>query len=492
MMKSYYSPPTLPLLGLLLLLVVVVVDARRIGRKKKNNDFPLPSGQNCFNTNELCEFWAENGECQVNPNYMKTECCAACAKFAEPATAPVLTEAYSVYYSAASSSRQKSLADDESQLAALTALSEQYGVPQTARGEARLQVGRRLRASLDYLQRHETLLQATMTGSSSKKCINDNALCTTWQVEGQCEARPEFMHAHCAVACQTCHGDAAVRLPESCGGSTSTSTTQPLWSDGAALQSMFETLVAQEGVQVHSRPDAVWYAQYGEGAVRDKTLDPWLVSVDRIISNDDCQALMAAAAQNVQVEVATDGSTTTTSSSGTSSSGQLATFRGLTDEAGGPSMDYQATWLPQSAASSLVQAVSQALNLSADYATDVKITKYGPGQYHNIHHDYEPHVWDAQPAAGARVLTVQVDLTGVGSGTTFNNLRTTVPAQAGRALVFPNVLASHPQEADLRLQHQDERVNDDGSEDDKWVATMWFHLYKYQDAKAAGCVVEGL
>ena len=43
----------------------------------EGSEFEVPT-EACENLDEECNFWAENGECELNPGYMETHCALAC------------------------------------------------------------------------------------------------------------------------------------------------------------------------------------------------------------------------------------------------------------------------------------------------------------------------------------------------------------------------------------------------------------------------------
>jgi ShK domain-like len=41
--------------------------------------------------------------------------------------------------------------------------------------------------------------------STELKCENEDVLCTSWALQGECDANPAYMRLRCPVACRTCH-----------------------------------------------------------------------------------------------------------------------------------------------------------------------------------------------------------------------------------------------------------------------------------------------
>ena len=47
---------------------------------KKSLDY-VDMGPSCTNSNTWCTYWANHGECVINPGYMLTSCCSSCSAF---------------------------------------------------------------------------------------------------------------------------------------------------------------------------------------------------------------------------------------------------------------------------------------------------------------------------------------------------------------------------------------------------------------------------
>jgi len=116
------------------------------------------------------------------------------------------------------------------------------------------------------------------------------------------------------------------------------------------------------------------------------------------------------------------------------------------------------------------------------------ILRYGTGQFFRLHHDYVE--LDVNRPAGPRILTFFLFLSDVneGGGTNFPGLCNgdglTVMPKKGRALLWPNVINSNPEEKDPRMQHAGLPVENGV----KFALSAAIHLRDFQTAYAAKCI----
>lgn len=114
----------------------------------------------------------------------------------------------------------------------------------------------------------------------------------------------------------------------------------------------------------------------------------------------------------------------------------------------------------------------------------LQLLRYEKGQFYESHHDYIPH--HLKRAQGPRILTVFLYLNDVqqGGGTRFTDLNITVIPRLGRALVWPSVKDSHPDEKDRTTHHEALPV----IEGIKYGANAWLHQRDFKTPYKANCI----
>lgn len=120
-------------------------------------------------------------------------------------------------------------------------------------------------------------------------CQNDDKHCTSWAVEGECEANPNFMHLRCSLACRTCDKlDIDVRCPIDHEKLNETN----VWKEGD-LERMYRRFVE------HS-----YYAQYGPEIISQPSNDTsvdncslYVATFENFMSDEECDRLIKLAAE---------------------------------------------------------------------------------------------------------------------------------------------------------------------------------------------------
>ena len=137
-------------------------DGEMLGDKKKED-------LNCVDEDRRCEFWAREGECQKNPNYMLTGCrksCNSCGLEAERIERPA------------------------------------YGEAQDVSGEHRAELVERVKKIDIYMTE---VVSSKEYDKVRSECKNRHELCVLWAFLGECEANPSYMLLNCAPSCETCN-----------------------------------------------------------------------------------------------------------------------------------------------------------------------------------------------------------------------------------------------------------------------------------------------
>lgn len=112
-----------------------------------------------------------------------------------------------------------------------------------------------------------------------------------------------------------------------------------------------------------------------------------------------------------------------------------------------------------------------------------QVLRYETGQKYITHHDYGSE--EVSLACGPRVLTFFLYLSDVEEGgeTNFPLLNIAVTPKKGRALLWPSVLDSDPEQQDSRTMHEAKPV----IRGRKFAANSWIHLYDYVRPNLWGC-----
>ena len=152
----------------------------------------------CRDKHELCKFWAEEGECKSNPDFMEEKCPVSCG------TCHAKTR------------RRKNVEKPEETVDpkyAERVLNQvlDYGVQQTAIGKEAKGTLARIEETIRYMQDGKTL---ALPFDILDNCINRHEHCSFWAYSGECESNKSFMNLNCAPSCFSCNLlDADARCP---------------------------------------------------------------------------------------------------------------------------------------------------------------------------------------------------------------------------------------------------------------------------------------
>jgi ShK domain-like. len=175
---------------------------------------PEPSGDvECRDEEELCSFWAREGECQNNPVYMLKSCAKSCDSC-------------------------KLNSDKQG-------FGSAYGVAQECEGDQALELIRAVEKMDRYMSEE---VSKPEYDSVRSECKNRHELCVFWAHIGECEANPSFMLLQCAPACETCKNiDYEYRCPKD-------PSRKDIFGPGD-LHKMFERIAGEyENATVLSQP----------------------------------------------------------------------------------------------------------------------------------------------------------------------------------------------------------------------------------------------
>eukprot|EP00560_Eucampia_antarctica_P006604 CAMPEP_0197829894 /NCGR_PEP_ID=MMETSP1437-20131217/6450_1 /TAXON_ID=49252 ORGANISM="Eucampia antarctica, Strain CCMP1452" /NCGR_SAMPLE_ID=MMETSP1437 /ASSEMBLY_ACC=CAM_ASM_001096 /LENGTH=503 /DNA_ID=CAMNT_0043431907 /DNA_START=64 /DNA_END=1575 /DNA_ORIENTATION=+ len=413
----------------------------------------------CIDTHENCSFWATKGECDKNPGFMLKGCpkaCQQCPKYlinnALPGPPDII------------------LVEREMLIEA----SKSFGEAQVVEGSEKIASLLVIRKSLSYMNNFLNAKRPTHTISQKtiKACRNVLPLCSFWASKGECKNNISYMLTNCAPACQSCHKiDFNTRCPPR------SVNEKPAWQRGD-LQRMFNDIVEDKkyAITIHSRSSQQPQANLISNTALDVQHDPWIITLDNFLTDEECDRIIEMGhkvgykrSKDVSYKQRDDG-----------------TFEGL-ENAGRTSTN---AWCSENNKcrqdlfiSSIHDRIQQITDIPVLNSEDFQILKYEEGEFYRTHHDFIDHQVDR--ACGPRILTVFLYLSEVeeGGGTRFPLLNHTVEPRKGRALLWPSVMNSDPNQSDQRMKHEALKV----IKGTKFAANAWIHLYNNVDPTRNGC-----
>jgi len=200
---------------------------------------PFETGDDlCYDEHAKCHFWAEEGECEKNPEYMKTSCRLAC-EVCEVSGDPLCKDfnkncdvwaskgecennsdymlencAYSCQQCIASSSSKQ---QNSPGLEMDSLFGLEFGVRQTINGNAETQkeVRKILQEAASYMKSYLTRMDEIDESPEIAflmRCYNKHSLCAHWASTGECTANAEYMTEHCGPVCKSC-GSIGIESP---------------------------------------------------------------------------------------------------------------------------------------------------------------------------------------------------------------------------------------------------------------------------------------
>ena len=148
-------------------------------------------------------------------------------------------------------------------------------------------------------------------------CQDTNDNCATWAAIGECKSNPGFMLSNCPVTCKMCQSETCKDdLPdcaERCRGPATSNfsdsfycysspelTRKCAWTCGACKEHRFDRpeCKRRKGVQPAAVPGSV--NQKFERIVAEEkgvtvlSRDPWVITIDDFLSDDECDAVLKA------------------------------------------------------------------------------------------------------------------------------------------------------------------------------------------------------
>jgi hypothetical protein len=284
-------------------------------------------------------------------------------------------------------------------------------------------------------------------------CVDKDESCEEWMFDQQCIDNPEFMMANCCFSCSPDPDDPCAIDP----------SKRPDVHKGD-ITKIFERAIAeypQYPATVHSR-------------------DPWLVTFDNILDDEECKGIIEAVGGKHGEYI----KPSTTAKPVRQPNGQVV----LTDVPDQIRTSHNA-WCQHRGCYNhpvhkrVIKRMMELVGLPQNNAEHMQLLRYGPGEYYRLHHDWIPEQLDA--ACGPRAFTFFLYLSDVeeGGGTYFPHLNTTVQPKKGSAVLWPHGLDSDPRTKDDRTHHEAMPV----IKGQKWGANYWIHGADFKVAMASGC-----
>lgn len=362
----------------------------------------------CMDYEQQCKEWSSMGECVHNPNFMLKECRRSCFQCYEDST--------------------------------------QFGVEQELDEEHYDAIVELIQKTSEYMKE---MWSNEEHNRYNYKCKNLDKVCSFWAATGdECESNREFMQKNCAPACQMCHLlDIRLRCPILPGN-------DPVFKPGD-LNTLFENIVDNadgKGEYLKYNPKALsrpMLKRDGTPAA-DVAIDgPWIVTLENFITDEEADALIAAGAKKGYERSSDVGAE---NPDGTH---EDEVNEGRTSEN---------AWCDDDICDDdpiigpVLERIAEVTKTHVDNHESLQLLRYEPGQFYNQHHDYIE--YQADLPSGVRMLTLFLYLNDVteGGGTAFpllnNNEGIVVQPKRGNALLWPSVLDEDPEEKDGRTDHE--------------------------------------
>eukprot|EP00555_Chaetoceros_dichaeta_P002555 CAMPEP_0198249582 /NCGR_PEP_ID=MMETSP1447-20131203/1069_1 /TAXON_ID=420782 /ORGANISM="Chaetoceros dichaeta, Strain CCMP1751" /LENGTH=219 /DNA_ID=CAMNT_0043934255 /DNA_START=79 /DNA_END=738 /DNA_ORIENTATION=+ len=135
------------------------------------------SDEFCFDDHTNCQMWAERGECDTNPGFMKKECqfsCFTCNNDGE-----------------VEDMKESDVVEDDFDFGA------KYGEAQSCEGEFMNKI-------IQDVKDMEKYMEEEVADSIRPLCKNKHDLCTYWAHVEECTKNEGFMSKTCGPACRKC------------------------------------------------------------------------------------------------------------------------------------------------------------------------------------------------------------------------------------------------------------------------------------------------
>eukprot|EP01034_Spumella_vulgaris_P025125 gene25125-31544_t len=127
--------------------------------------------------------------------------------------------------------------------------------------------------------------------------------------------------------------------------------------------------------------------------------------------------------------------------------------------------------------------IQSLLQIPKHHYEPIQLLKYNVSESYITHHDFS--YQELSLACGPRVLTFFLYLSDVeeGGATHFPDLNLTITPKKGKAVLWPNTLATNPSAKDTRMSHEAQKV----TRGVKYAANVWIHLMEWDRPSLWAC-----
>jgi len=390
----------------------------------------------CTDLNESCKFWAEENECEANPDWMLENCKKSCGlcppdecgdsnqQCSEWASSGECENDSLYMYYMCQESCGKCIGDKPANLGVVQLPLEDINDDEEALNAV-------VRDTYTYLT--EEILPNETLSKIHHSCVNWNKNCAAYAANGHCGSSPVDERLNCPLACRQCEMlEVSVRCP--------LDPNAPEALQPGDLNKLFENIVTNEEFKeyqpvVLSRPHR---------AVTRGLTKPWVVMFESFLTDDECDRLIQHGhdagfkPSTVAGDILPDGTTENVPSDVRTSENAWCDGNCEKDP--------------------LVQNVLERIGRVTGVPTVnyelLEILKYEVGQFYNTHGDFL--VDDLEMPAGPRILTLYFYLNDVETGgvTKFNDLDVAVTPKKGKAILWASVLNDDPFEEEPKTRHE--------------------------------------
>ena len=167
-------------------------------------------------------------------------------------------------------------------------ISFNFGVPQYLKSNDDKEINKFLQTTrISNIYLVDEVLTTPKYARIKHLCQNEDNHCTSWALEGECEANPTYMHIHCPLACRTCDKlDIDIRCPLDHDKLNETNA----WKKGD-LERMYKRFVEDP-----------YYAQYGPELISQPSNDTsncslYVATFENFMSDEECDRMIELAAE---------------------------------------------------------------------------------------------------------------------------------------------------------------------------------------------------
>lgn len=422
----------------------------------------------CKDDNVQCSFWASEGECKINPNYMLQNCaksCKECEAFLDP--------------------------EDHDVLDMLNKRSDLNVEQERSYGRNKME----MKKTYDYSSRideyREALFQHPSTTSKTRKlCINELSKCTYYAAMGLCEQRVIFMLETCPLACMMCDKKeqfdqcVGMRHPFDVPVFVSQKEYDIISDDASSTnhKDIKQQVNTVDSFFLSKKDNSKWIEDHSAEFVNDpiehKNGDSsWIVQLDNVISSAECQSII-----DLGNKVGWEDSSTIPDTSFSVTKAEDETPKFAFKRARCHNTDIKCD--DYAAISNVKKRLSELIGLGLEYFESSDLIHFPEAKgYQSLQHNYELH--DVWKIVGPRVLSFYIPLstTEAGGYMGFPSLEwLMIQPRVGQVTILSNVLNSDPNVMNDKMAHEVLPVQ----KGELYVLRIHVRQFDYESAKSRG------